>query len=162
MPVQTHQINVQGLSGGIFWSILFAVIFFLVGFSTTGWSLTGYQWTGLWSQCSIHTHSWWNQSWFQAVQAMATIGLIFLLISLLFIFVYMFMHSVSVSKSLLLKLFVIFTFISAICILVALAVYGSNVKKGLHWSYAMTAIGGIFTLIGCILGCVQMKRASII
>ena len=50
--------------------------------------------------------------WFQATQAMCSIGLIFLLLAFMFIFLYMFVHNVSISKSLLLKLFAFFSFMA--------------------------------------------------
>lgn len=62
MPIATHEINLHGLSGGIFWTIMLAVIFYVLGFATVGWEYgSGYRggyWVGLWSTCSSSTNAY--------------------------------------------------------------------------------------------------------
>ncbi|ESN96273.1 hypothetical protein HELRODRAFT_189177 [Helobdella robusta] len=164
MPVQTHQINLQGLSGGMFWASLAAILFATIGFSTCGWVHYSDTWTGLWSSyTSISRSIFANYGWFQGVQATATLGIIFLSFAFIFIILYNFVHNVSISKSLVLKLIVACCVITVISILVSVALFGVKAEGfKLHWSYAFFCIGGILTLFLLVLACVQMKRASII
>jgi len=61
MPVATHEINIQGTSGAIFWFILSALIFYVLGFATVGWEKAYRTWTGLWFYCSASDHAYNNE-----------------------------------------------------------------------------------------------------
>jgi len=58
MPVATHEIDLRGLSGAIFWLILSALIFYVIGFSTVGWAKVNNYWVGLWQVCAHTTDAY--------------------------------------------------------------------------------------------------------
>ncbi|ESN96272.1 hypothetical protein HELRODRAFT_163319 [Helobdella robusta] len=165
MPVETHEINLQGLSGAIFWTSLSAVVFVVIGFSSDGWTRIQKTnvWSGLWashkySGASVFAHD----DWFKAVQAMACLSLIFLSFAFILILLYNFLHSTSLSKSLTLKMMVACLIATVLMIFITVVIYGVKASDfQLHWSYAFFIIGGFITIVVLVLSFMQMRRASI-
>lgn len=162
MPVQTHEISLQGLSGSIFWTIIIATIFYALGFATVGWINTGDTWVGLWLTCTSHSDSRSTSGWFKATQAMITIGLILLIGAMITIFLYMFIHSFSLNKTALIQAFAAMAFAAVLFMLIGFIIFGAEAKKDLNWSYAFCVIGSVFCLAAGILSIVQMKQSSVI
>jgi len=166
MPVHiaTHQISLHGMSGGIFWSVLAALIFYVLGFATVGWEKHSTSWNGLWMVCTSSTdYVYQGEDWFKATQAMMTIGLVLLLAGCLTIFIYMFIHSPSISKSRAIMAFTVMIFIAAAFMLVGFLLFGIKHTRGdLHWSFAFCVIGGIMCVIAGILAICQMKQSNVV
>jgi hypothetical protein len=161
MPIATHEIGLHGLSGGIFWTILIAVIFYVLGFATVGWEYGGRVWIGLWSTCTSTNYAY-DADWFKATQAMITIGLILLIASLITIFLYMFVHSLSMSKNDLIKAFTCLAFIAVVFMVIGFIIFGAKHRYDLNWSFAFCVIGAVFCFVAGILAIFQMKQSNVI
>lgn len=160
MPLHTHEISLQGLSGAIFWMVMVAVIFYTLGFATVGWVHENGMWKGLWLSCYANPPQ--NaEDYLKATQAMITIGLILLIGSMITIFLYMFVHSLSLNKTVLLQVFAGLAFAAVLFMLIGFIIFGAK-EDNLNWSYAFCVIGSIFCLVGGILSVVQMKQSSVI
>lgn len=162
MPVATHEISLHGISGGIFWTGMLALVFYVIGFATVGWETDSRGvWLGIWLTCSSNASPYSDYAWFKATQAMVTIGLILLVASLISIFIYLFVHSLSLSKSDLIKAFTILAFIAVVFMVIGFIIYGAEHKFYLNWSFAFCCIGAIFLFISAILGLIQMKQSNV-
>ncbi|ELU17416.1 hypothetical protein CAPTEDRAFT_225745 [Capitella teleta] len=157
MPVAVHTINFRGLAGGIFISISLAVVLYVIGFATVGWAVARNH-EGLWQSCSCGKIS--NApDWFVATQAMITIGLIGVLLAFILVAIYMCVHSVSKNTTLI--ALVVVCFLTVIFTVIGLGIYGSKREDTVSWSFAMTCVAGILTLIGGILSIFQMRSSGV-
>lgn len=162
MPISTHEINLHGLSGAIFWCIISSVIFYVVAFATNGWEHHGGTWIGLWATCQTGSYAYGDAEWWHAVQAMITIGLILLLAGAIAIILYMFLHSMSVSKNSLIITFTALTFAATLFMVIGYIIYGAKHSSNFNWSFAFSIIGAILCFTAAVLSVVHMKKSNVI
>ncbi|ELU11543.1 hypothetical protein CAPTEDRAFT_215353 [Capitella teleta] len=158
MPVAVHTIDFRGRAGAIFICISLAVVLYVIGFATVAWSIRGSDHTGLWEACRCGKQGN-DEDWFRATQAMITMGLIGVCLSFILVCIYMCVHSVSKNTTLI--ALTIICFLSVLCCLIGLGIFGSKVKDDVNWSFALTCIAGIFTLFGGILSILQMRTSGV-
>jgi len=158
MPVAVHTISFRGISGGIFICLSLATVLYVIGFATTAWSTYSGGQEGLWQRCSCRKHGD-REDWFHATQAMISIGLIGLLLSFILACIYMCVHSVSKNSTIL--ALVIVCFVSVLFMVIGFAIYGSKLEDSVSWSFAITVISAILTLVAGILSIVQMRQSGV-
>lgn len=170
---EVHTIDLRGIAGAILALSVAAILAGVLGFATSGWLIqdradsrtTQY---GLWETCDCNTVKIKDrQDWFQAVQALTTIGLGFGAIALLGAGFYVCIHGCCTKGGMLITVL-----IGAICSaifsavgLIIFAVKKNELKTGttedpsISWSFAFIAIGAGFFIIVAILSSVQFFRA---
>lgn len=138
-----------------------AVVSFIVGYITQSWAVKGDGRQGLWEVCgcqAIKSH----EDWFHAVQAMLSIGLILLLVSLLLIAIYMCIHTVSKNSTII--ALVCFCFLSAVFVIIGCIIYGVKLTEHdltLSWSFAVTLFAALLTIIAGVLSIIQLYSAGV-
>lgn len=152
-----HTISFRGLAGAIFVTLTLATILYVIGFSTTAWAINRSYHTGLWESCTCGSSSY-NYDWFRATQAMITIGLVGLLIAFILICLYMCVHSISKNTTII--ALVIVCFVSVLFMVIGFCIFGAKMNN-LNWSFAVTVIASIFTLVAGVLGIIQMRQSGV-
>jgi len=163
--VAVHTISFRGIAGAIFVLLSLATVLFVIGFATPSWAeiqsrsrFTRYSSRiGLWEQCSCGDIS--GSSKHVATQVVMSLALVCLLISFILICIYMCIHSVSKNSTLI--ALVVCCFLSVLFMLIGFCIFGDAYEKNVSWSFAVSVIAGILTLIAGILGIVQMRTAGV-
>jgi len=155
----THTVGMQGISGYGFWCTLVGLIAYIVGYATPNWHKNGGSMRGIWEKCTCTLIDTRSDSEHQAVQAMATIGLIFVILTFLMSFLYMFVHSAN--KNSVLICYAVFAFLATLFIVIALVLFGNEHEKNLHYSFALACIAAILIFISGVFSLVQMSRAGL-
>ncbi|CAH1795115.1 unnamed protein product [Owenia fusiformis] len=156
--VAVHDISFRGLAGAIFGALGVALVLLVVGFSSTGWNIVNNVHTGLWEQCVCASFS--NAAdWHKATQAMITIGLIFLVFCCICVFIYMCIHTLSKNKTIM--ALTALCFLTALFLLIGIIIWGVKMPSNLHWSFALTIIAMLTTIVAGVLSIVQMRKAGV-
>lgn len=166
--VAVHDISFRGIAGLIFGSLAVALMILVVAFASPGWNLTWTsnaefgdikQQTGLWETCTCRDITGNTPDWWKATQAMITIGLILMLLCFLCVFIYMCVHTLSKNRTIL--ALTVLCFITALVLLIGIIIWGVKKPDNLHWSFALTIISMLITLVAGVLSVVQMKKAGV-
>jgi len=164
--VAVHTISFKGLAGAIFVVLASAAILYVIGFSTVGWEIHTLDTHpkvknqhGLWESCTCRKHDLREKDWFKATQAMITIGLIGLLVSMILACLYLCVHTISKNSTIL--ALVIVCFITVIFMLIGVLIFGIERGEHVSWSFALTVIAMVLTLVAGILAVVQMRKSGV-
>lgn len=130
---------------------------YVMGFATPAWSKDDHERIGLWEHC-ICNEIEKAQDWFHAVQAMIAIGLIFLLLALIAACIYLCVHAVS--KNTTIVALIILCFLGVLFMVIGFIIYGVKANN-LSWSFALTVLGAVFTLLAGILSFFQMRESGV-
>ncbi|CAG2238759.1 unnamed protein product [Mytilus edulis] len=149
----TSRMPACGKSGAKFCSLVYIIlniltcslIVHLVGFSTAYWSHgEDFYHTGLWLLCGINKHRCqylpYHAAWFEATQALETLGLFAAFLALVFLVLFIF-HPQSTSNKAIFIIGMVSTFVAAGFTVLGIVIYGAK-NRDLSWSYGLTVIAG--------------------
>ncbi|CAH1795114.1 unnamed protein product [Owenia fusiformis] len=161
--VAVHDISFRGLAGAIFGVLAVALILLVVGLASAGWNITYNENgtsrnVGLWETC-VCTSNNDVADWHKATQAMITIGLIFLVFCCICVFIYMCIHTLSKNKTIM--ALTALCFLTALFLLIGIIIWGVKMPSNLHWSFALTIIAMLTTIVAGVLSIVQMRKAGV-
>jgi MFS family permease len=155
-----HNINMCGVTGGIFVVLTVATALYLEGFVTTAWAEENSVHMGLWQTCSSLGRTP-SSDWLIASRVFAGLGLVVIVVCFALAAIYMSINNAS--KNITLVSLAALSFIAAIFIFVSVGVYGAHLKDGakLSWSFYVTLVSGVFCVLAGILAIVQMRRSNV-
>lgn len=124
-----------------------SLIVHLIGFSTSYWSHgEDFYHNGLWQLCGLNKQRYcrylpYDAAWFEATQALETLGLFAAFLSLVLLVLFIF-HPQSTTNKAILIVATVSTFVAACFTVLGVVIYGT--KNGdLSWSYGVTVLAGI-------------------
>ncbi|XP_050406769.2 uncharacterized protein LOC126822065 [Patella vulgata] len=150
-------------------TLIIAVILFIVAFATSAWMThtyrQNYQSIGLWkyrkcggSTCNEGRIGYrWGTDFHHATQAMETLGLIALLLSLLILLLYMFVDSCRRRNALIVT--IVFIFVSVFFIVVGIAVCADKYEErgfSIGWSMGLAIAAAIFDFVAGVMCVLQL------
>ncbi|XP_063419238.1 uncharacterized protein LOC134702075 [Mytilus trossulus] len=116
--------------------------FHVLGFGTPYWSVDKYSSKGLWNNCYtfICLSNCSDLAWFEATQALETLGLFAAFLALVFLVLFIF-HPQSSSNKAIFIIGMVSTFVAAGFTVLGIVIYGAK-NRDLSWSYGLTVIAG--------------------
>lgn len=141
--------------------LTFALVLYIEGFVTNSWMIQGENFTGLWQTCSYIQRPSVAEGWFITSQVLISIG--FFGVAVSFVLAVIYMTANRTSKNVTLASLAFITFVTVVFIVVGVTVLGIRKHEAaqLSWSFAVTVVAAILTLLAGILTILQIRRSNV-
>lgn len=161
LPPAIHNITFCGLTGAIFVLLTFALVLYIEGFVTNSWTIYGENFTGLWQTCTYIQRTSPAEGWFITSQVLISIG--FFGVAVSFVLATIYMTANRTSKNVTLASLAFITFVTVVFIVIGVTVLGIRKQEAaqLSWSFAVTVVAAILTLLAGILTILQIRRSNV-
>lgn len=155
-----HNITFCGLTGAIFVSLTVALVLYIEGFVTNSWTIQNVTYTGLWQTCTYMPRTQPEDAWLTTSQVLISIG--FFGVTVSFVLATIYMTANRTSKNVTLASLAFVTFVTVVFIVIGVSVLGYHKKNAeLSWSFGVTVVAAILTLLAGILTILQIRRSNV-